>query len=1197
MTFSANQFLYRSLRYHWRSALVLALGVAIATAIITGALIVGESMRWSLRDLTQQRLGKIEYVIAPGRFVDAQLIDRIQDQQGSKWKQSTFAPLLLFPTGVVETSPASAAAEDLKQVRRAGSCQLIGCDRSFWAMDQRGIAPKAMPEGDQVIINQPLADELGVGVGDRLTIRLPTEQAVPADSPLGRRDTESSSLPRLTVVAIVPDRGLGRFSLQASQAAPLTAWLPLSLIQEALDRKGQINAILIDDPVAGDDAERIERSDALTEALPLQLRDYGLDLKRVTRSFNPPDGNASTPIVDYYSLTSRSLLLPDAASKALQSSLGPRAVPMMTYLANGIDRVDPDGNVTHTIPYSTITAIDSSNAFPLPYSNAATSTTNSPSTAAVPTDTVATDTVPIVLNSWAAARLATSVGETLRLVYYQPETVGGREVEQSFTARVEGIVPVTAPSKPYRRNQEAVFDVSPTIYNDPELTPEVPGVTDQDSISDWDLPFTLDRKINAEDDRYWNEYRLTPKAFLPLAIGTAKFGSRFGSTTSLRIAIDPSQGDQDQTVLQSKITDTLSAVRGDLGWRVQPIGAKQRAASAGTTPFDVLFLALSFFVIAAALMLIALLVRLNLQQRGAEHGVLMAVGTMPQQVARMATREGGIVAIVGGAIGLLLGNGYAKLLLEGLRRWWVGAVTVPFLQYHASWLSLLVGYVSGVGMAWIAIRWTCRHLHHAPPRVLLAGRAEEAIQSTHRGGKWRWLSIVVWIVAIAMLASGPFLAGPAQAGLFVAGAMGLLVGALLATYQWLIPHQAKPEARKVVSDLSDGRVARRSVTRNPLRSTLTIGLLAIASFLILAMSAFQLRPSGEGVGGFALQAQTAQPIYRDLGDPVARREQLGREEPALASTKIFSFRQRGGDDASCNNLYRAVAPQVLSVPEALVQWFDDPSLTPRFAWAAKTQGLANPWRAIDEAGQGTEASPVPVILDQNTALWSLQLYGGVGQTMIYRYDDRDIHFRVVGLLQNSLLQGKLLIADENFRRVFPQQSGFQFFLIHTAADRASVANVLEQRLSDQGMDVVATESVLERLLAVQNTYLRTFQSLGALGLLLGVLGMAVVQLRSVIERRGELKLMMAIGFSPRRLHRLVVWESVWLLIIGLALGVLTAMAGLLPHTLFGGARPSIVEPMVLVGIVFLVGVVSASVAVRMALRSLSVTSERRAPVA
>ena len=91
------------------------------------------------------------------------------------------------------------------------------------------------------------------------------------------------------------------------------------------------------------------------------------------------------------------------------------------------------------------------------------------------------------------------------------------------------------------------------------------------------------------------------------------------------------------------------------------------------------------------------------------------------------------------------------------------------------------------------------------------------------------------------------------------------------------------------------------------------------------------------------------------------------------------------------------------------------------------------------------------------------------------------------------------------------------------------------------------------MLAVQNTYLSTFQSLGALGLLLGVVGLSVVQLRSIVERRGELALMQATGFRRRRLATMVLTENLVLLVGGLAIGSLAALTAVLPHALAGQA--------------------------------------------
>ncbi len=112
---------------------------------------------------------------------------------------------------------------------------------------------------------------------------------------------------------------------------------------------------------------------------------------------------------------------------------------------------------------------------------------------------------------------------------------------------------------------------------------------------------------------------------------------------------------------------------------------------------------------------------------------------------------------------------------------------------------------------------------------------------------------------------------------------------------------------------------------------------------------------------------------------------------------------------------------------------------------------------------------------------------------------------------------------------------------------------LESDLADQGFDGRDSRELLAELLAVQNTYLSTFQTLGALGLLLGTFGLAAVQLRSVLERSRELALLRAVGFHDGKIVRLVFLESFILLLAGLGVGVLAAAIAVFPHFVFGNA--------------------------------------------
>jgi ABC-type antimicrobial peptide transport system permease subunit len=122
-------------------------------------------------------------------------------------------------------------------------------------------------------------------------------------------------------------------------------------------------------------------------------------------------------------------------------------------------------------------------------------------------------------------------------------------------------------------------------------------------------------------------------------------------------------------------------------------------------------------------------------------------------------------------------------------------------------------------------------------------------------------------------------------------------------------------------------------------------------------------------------------------------------------------------------------------------------------------------------------------------------------------------------------------------------------------------------------------------LAVQNTYISTFQSLGAIGLLLGTVGLAAVQLRSVFERRKELALLRAAGFRRWRLGEMVLLENLLLLVGGLATGTIAALITVLPHMLASGARVPLADLAVMLGVVLVVGVLVGLIAVRATLRA------------
>ena len=1142
---SSWRFVFSSLLYHWRMNAAVALGVAVATAVLAGALFVGDSVRGSLRHLMLDRLGRIDDVLVSDRMFSEALATELNASPNFAASYDLALPAILLEGSL--SQPDSGA--------RANRVSLIGCDERFWKLDSpaNAASPKNPLGRNEVILNRPLADELAVKVGDDVIIRLPLPTDIPPDSPLGKK-AELIGSRRLRVAGVIAAEGLGRFGLRPNQQVPRNCYLRLDDLQAALDEPGRVNAVL----AAGREPaalppEAIESH--LADLLHPRLADYGLALHETKRG--------------YFNLTSERMLIePVAEHAALAAFKADHPQVALTYLANYI-LAGPDDS--GKLPYSTVTALDLTDAPPL-----------GPLTTLEGEEITALEDDEILLNDWAVEDLKKQgvevrPGDAIRLTYFEPESTHGATAETTHPFKLKAIVALRGPAA------------------DPDLTPELRGVTDKESLANWDPPFPYDpgrvrtRPPHDEDERYWNERKATPKAFVSLKTGRRLWASRFGDCTSIRIP--PSDG-LSQSVLTDRLEAELAEAKQSLGFVFRPVKRQGLLAARGTTDFNQLFLGFSFFIIASAVMLVALLFRLGMERRAGEVGTLLATGFSPRQVRVLLLAEGVLVAMAGGVLGLAAGAGYAWLMLAGLRSpgWWLAAMSTPFLQLHVTGRSFAIGYGSGVIVSSLAIVWTLWRMSRGSVRRLLANQADESAGLATK--RPRTSRIVGWTSlagAIALGVAAGRLSGEGQAGAFFGS--GALVLTALLSLGWARLRSGETGALVVPGSSGVTRLAVRNGARNPGRSTLTIGLVAAAIFLIVAVSAFRLDPPAavtrrtSGSGGFALFAESDQPLYHSLNTAEGRAD-LGfsaADEKLLAGHEVISLRVRPGDDASCLNLYQPQQPRVLGVP---------PSLAERggFPWAGSAattaEETANPWLLLDKP---LDAGRLPVVLDAATATYSLHLGGDLANPLGATYELADgrggrLTLEVVGLLKNSIFQGDLLISEEALLKHFPDVSGYRYFLIDVPADEAApVESALERTLGDFGFDARSTRERLAELMAVQNTYLSTFQSLGGLGLLLGTFGLAVVQLRNVLERRGELALLRAAGFRRALLARMVLLENGMLLLGGLAAGLIAALVAIWPHLMTGGASLPWLSLAVTLGVVLVVGLLAGLVAVRAAL--------------
>ncbi len=1175
---SSVRLVGRSLRYFWRIHLAVGLGVVVATAVFVGALVLGDSLRESLRALALRRLGPFRGAVNSARLFPRATVDRLaSDPQFSRYFVKA------APVGVFR---ASMRVENGRQSEQGpiqlNGVQLIACDERFWHL--ASVRPRKLPGPREVILSEALAERLArvdptgraPRIGDRLLVRLALAGPIPTESVLGDKKNLVGLL-SLEVIEILPDREQVQFSLAASQQQVLNAFIAHEAL-ERLDVEKTCNLILVA-PRKLEAAEDPPAARILEDLLRGFATEFGLRIEQTSRG--------------YFNLTCEMMLFPKPLEEEILTALsGLKVQPVLTYLANRLVAVslgEPADNPSKSrdgatqalsvdgrfIPYSMISALeltDWSKEAPLG-----------------PLLTVEGKPLPsipdgsLVLNDWAAADLQVGPGDWVEMEYFDPESPTTPLTEKRVHLPVAAVVRLT----------EAAAD--------PLWTPQVPGVTEKGSIQDWEAPFEPFHpewvRMGPEpgpgnDEDYWDRFGTTPKGFVSLKTGRSLWGSRFGQTTSFRIL--PETGLSVET-----LRERLRINPASLGLQVLDLQQEALLAAEGTTAFAGLFLGFSFFVIVSAVILIVLTIRLGIDHRAGEMGLLLALGFPRKLVFQLILLEGGLVGLVAAACGVPVGILYAQGLIWGLHTLWLPAIGRAFVELSLRWESCLVGYLAGWGVSLLAVFWAYGGARRLAPIELVQGRLElSRLERVSRVS--RWLAGVCLLGAVSLgLWAGSANLGLEQRALafFGAGAMVLTAFMLELGRRLRLAGTIQPTAPP---SPDFWRLAWMNLTRNPQRTTATAAVLASAVFVIAAVSVFRVEPaqwepgSHLGSGGFALYGEVDLPILADLSTSEGRR-QAGLKESELeklASLDLVALRATEGDDASCTNLYKTRRPRLVGVPMRLRQEGVF-RLRPWVSCAAEER--ANPWLLMDR--QPASADPVPVvpaIVDYATATYALHLTPGKRQHLeIQDAWGNPLRLYVVAVLEGSIFQGDVLIREEDLIRCFPETTGYRILLgrfVPTAGGTTAagglpmVQRTLQQALADYGLTLESTSERLARFAAVQNTYLSTFQMLGGLGLLMGTAGLAAVQLRNVYERRRELAILRALGFSKSFLGRLLFLENVVVLSLGFlaALGASAVAVG--PNLTTESVGLPWRQLAAIFGCILLAGIVAGVVAVQRMLR-------------
>ena len=217
----------RSFRHYLAGNLATAAGMAITTAVICGALIIGDSLQHSLLGVVDQRLGQTTHVVSAGeRIFTMGLAERLDAAtQGNA-------------AAVLKTEASMVTEESGLQLNKV----------QVWGVDDRfeRLYPEedfVLPGPGKALISENLATRLGLQAGDHMLVRFRKVGHIPPNTPFVAEGQQGISR-RLRIAGIL-DGAAGRLNLQASQTAPYNLFVDIGWLNRVMDLREVANLVLM----------------------------------------------------------------------------------------------------------------------------------------------------------------------------------------------------------------------------------------------------------------------------------------------------------------------------------------------------------------------------------------------------------------------------------------------------------------------------------------------------------------------------------------------------------------------------------------------------------------------------------------------------------------------------------------------------------------------------------------------------------------------------------------------------------------------------------------------------------------------------------------------------------------------------------------------------------------------------------------
>jgi len=689
----------------------------------------------------------------------------------------------------------------------------------------------------------------------------------------------------------------------------------------------------------------------------------------------------------------------------------------------------------------------------------------------------------IILSDYSAKRLNARVGDMISVSYFTSQDLKTLTTDTIFL-RVKHIVPIS----------DLVADTS--------LSAEFPGLSDVERCTDWDsdLPINMNL-ITDEDEKYWEDYRSTPKAIIAYETVASDWGNAYGSATAVRVA---------------DTEPDLAGLRAEM-FGIQLMHPREIGlfAAKNGVDFSGLFLALGFFIIISAILLMLIPLSEMLRQRRHEIALLKALGYTRKRITKLLWMESAPVVLTSSVVGTIGGLLYTSLVLWLLGNVWKGATNTDGFSVSPDITTLLTGMIVGVGLSLWLLRMTIA-------RMLKDKSSKPDIRKDDTSPLTAPAIATVLTLTVNVI---NFLIVKSVTLFVFAGIILIVTAALWGNYLICRNNQER------TGGFRSSKMLWASLAANRKPSLLSFFTLATGVFIVFSVGlnrkgfadSSQIRT---GTGGYSLWCESSVPVYHNMAT------QAGREKLSLtglpSDTKILQCLRYGADDASCLNLNKVTTPTVLGVD------MNDLS-------ESDFRIGENVWSADGNEAfvrmQTYTGSVYPALIDETVLNWSLMM--NLGDTLYYENDKGEsIAILLAGTLPNTIFQGNILIDRNLFSDIWRETTGSEVFLLKVDESlKDDVKTMLSTALNEYGVMVSTTNDRLRQFNTVTDTYLTIFLTLGGLGLLLGVMSFIIAIRKNLAMRHKEINLYRTLGFADNKIEETLYRENLIVPLYAIATGV------------------------------------------------------------